>query len=78
MLGAASALQTCFGWFKPTYNSNQDLSTVTVTSASFRADQKNDASNLLTSGVVSLSATPTAPFAYLGNKQGNVRWAALL
>jgi hypothetical protein len=66
-------MQTCFGWFKPTYNGAQNLSEVTVTSVSFRADQKNDESNVLTSGIYSLSSTPTAPFAYLGNRQGNVR-----
>jgi hypothetical protein len=66
-------LQTCFGWFKPTYNGDQVLDEVRVTSASFRADQKNDATNVLTSGAFSLSATPDAPFLYLGNSQGNVR-----
>ncbi|WIA38367.1 hypothetical protein OEZ86_001697 [Tetradesmus obliquus] len=66
--------QTCFGWFKPTYNGNQDLSKVPVTSVSFRADQKNDVSNVLTSGVLSLSETPVAPFLRLGNKQGGMRW----
>jgi hypothetical protein len=66
-------LQTCFGWFKPTYNGAQDLTKVSVTSASFRSDQKNDDTNVLTSGPFSLSATPTAPFLYLGNKQGNIR-----
>ncbi|KAF6259087.1 hypothetical protein COO60DRAFT_1638682 [Scenedesmus sp. NREL 46B-D3] len=66
--------ETCFGWFKPTYNGKQDLTTVPVTSASFRADQKNDASNVLTSGIYSLSGTPTSPFAYMGNGQGNLRW----
>lgn len=44
-----------------------------VTSVSFRADQKNDASNVLTSGVLSLSETPVAPFLRLGNKQGGMR-----
>uniref|UniRef100_A0A383WNA5 Uncharacterized protein n=1 Tax=Tetradesmus obliquus TaxID=3088 RepID=A0A383WNA5_TETOB len=66
--------ETCFGWFKPTYNGNQDLSKVPVTSVSCRADQKNDASNVLTSGVLSLSETPVAPFLRLGNKQGGMRW----
>jgi hypothetical protein len=65
-------VQTCFGWFKPTFT-GQNLNAVTVTSASFRADQKNDGAVVLTSGSRSLSATPTAPFLYLGNSNGNVR-----
>ncbi|WIA38366.1 hypothetical protein OEZ86_001696 [Tetradesmus obliquus] len=55
---------TCFGWFGPTYVGSTDLSTVAVTSASFRSNQMNDITfgNVLTSGAFSLNANAVAPF----------------
>jgi hypothetical protein len=68
--------QTCFGWFKPTYNANEVvLGNVPVTSASFRSDQKNDTTfgNVLTSGMFALSEMAVKPFLKIGNSQNNTR-----